>query len=117
MKKNNHVVPAEDPTSIGNILVEMGLLNQEQLVELVAKFREKHDELLGEFIVRNAPGITEEHVELALIRQQSLRGNGRISRETVARSFTLSSTVQQNLVGNITEFAGFARSIAKINGR
>ena len=68
--------PEEDPASIGNVLVEMGLLTEHQLKQIVIEFKASKEELLGQFIVRKTP-ITEDQVELAFLRQQKLRGNGK----------------------------------------
>ena len=59
--------PEDDDTSIGNILINMGLLTEDELEEIVAAFQRSKEELLGEFIVRataDRPNpITEEQIE------------------------------------------------------
>jgi hypothetical protein len=80
------VPPEKDPASIGNILVNMGLLTEKELIEIVKDFRAAKDELLGEFIIRKTnekdvengeykyTPISEEQIEFALFKQRAMRG-------------------------------------------
>jgi hypothetical protein len=72
--------PADDPTSIGNILINLGVVTEQQLRAAVAdKHRTAPDELLGLFMVGREI-INREHLEKALKTQQQLRSNGKTAR-------------------------------------
>lgn len=94
--------PEDDPTSIGNILVSMGLLDAETLRSMVEEFRSAHDEMLGEFLVRRL-GISESHVELALLRQHRLRGGNGSS--TMFKALEISKRSQQRITAKVEEVA------------
>jgi hypothetical protein len=94
------LTPEEDLTSIGNILIEMGLISKEKLIELVKEFQVSKEELLGEFIVRHTH-ITEEHIEIALVRQRAMR-NGHTTHAAVMDACTVASKVNERIV-NTTE--------------
>lgn len=67
--------PEEDPSSIGNVLISMGLISESELYGIIEEFKASKEELLGEFIVRKSR-ITEYQLEFALIKQKIMRGEG-----------------------------------------
>lgn len=66
--------PENDPTSIGNILVAMKVIDRQRLDELVREFKANKEELLGEYICREAK-ISQSIIDLALAKQKHLRGD------------------------------------------
>ncbi|MGW8179337.1 MAG: hypothetical protein ACWGQW_11335 [bacterium] len=67
------VRPEDDPTSIGNILIQMGFISHNDLSRMVKEFKISKEEMLGEYFVRHTQ-LTVEQLEMALIRQQNMRG-------------------------------------------
>lgn len=68
----NGVRPEDDPSSIGNILIQMGFINYNDLERMVKEFKMSKGEMLGEYLVRHTQ-LTVEQLEMALIRQQNMR--------------------------------------------
>lgn len=99
------ISPEIDPTSLGNILVEMHLITNEQLIILVIDFEDykKQEQLLGQFLLRQKV-ITETQLEIALIRQQMLRG--KVDQKSVQRIISLTihsdERVSNSLTGLVT---------------
>ena len=115
-KKNGRPAPYEDPTSIGNILIAMGVLKQEELDHLVSEFNECKDELLGEFLVRKEIGVTEDHIESALLKQQLLREE--FTTESVTKAMEISNKRDRRIIGNIEEIVSISRTlVGKYNGK
>lgn len=96
--KKKKLSPERDPSSIGNILVDMGFLNESRLLSLIDRFRASKDELLGEYIVRHTE-LTEEQVEVALMRQKRLRG--RTNEAMVARLMEISRNSHRNMMEGV----------------
>jgi hypothetical protein len=72
--------PADDLTSIGSILINLGIITNQQLRAAIEdKHRTAPDELLGLFMVGREI-ITREQLKKALKTQQQLRGNGKTAR-------------------------------------
>lgn len=68
--------PAQDPTSLGNLVLAEGLLTEDEFDELMDEFNDTRIEsLLGRFLVTRGV-ITEEKLELLLIRQKAKRNGG-----------------------------------------
>lgn len=110
MWKRNKITPDKDPTSIGNILVELGLITQNQLVELVSEFQKSKEKLLGEFILEHS-NLTLSQIELALVRQKRLRGE--ISNRLVNHTVQLSNESHKRILQDMHELSITAKAIAK----
>jgi hypothetical protein len=65
--------PKKDPTSIGSILVAMGVITEDQLNEVTSE-QNSIDILLGKLLVANGL-ISPVQLESALMSQQGLRSN------------------------------------------
>lgn len=65
--------PEDDPSSIGNVLLCMGILKPHELQQVVNKFKASKEELLGQFIIRETH-VTEHQLEIALLKQKVMRG-------------------------------------------
>jgi len=106
--------PADDPTSIGNILIDMGVLDRETLQRFVEEFKQNKDELLGEFICRktkNQPHqINESMIELALMKQRRLRGNNGCG--SVQRALEAARNSQMRVVSKVEEMASITYAIS-----
>jgi hypothetical protein len=102
--------PEEDPTSIGNILVSMGLLTEEKLAELVEDFKASKEELLGQFIVRRTE-LTEHQIEVAWLRQKRLRG--KTNEAVVVRLMEISRTTNERIVNGADQLMMAAKVALK----
>ena len=112
MSINNNLPPEADPASIGNILVEMKLLTAHELIEIVKEFKNTEDELLGEFIIRKT-SITEDHIQIALVKQEQLRGN--VDDDMVTKVIEIAKARQRKLANGVEEL-NKAVELAKQNG-
>lgn len=63
-----------DVTRVGDVLLRMGTISQEQLTEAVQRQKAGDTRLLGTLLVELGFAALSD-VELALLRQQALRGN------------------------------------------
>lgn len=105
------VLPELDETSIGNVLVEMGLLTLESLSDLVNKFKSlDQDELLGQFIVKNTD-ITQDQLDIALVKQYKMRG--KLTHANVVKALDASLNTQQKVVAGVTGLCVAAQEILK----
>jgi len=83
MSSNQIVRVIDDPTSLGNLLVQDGILTQFQLSEVLYEFRrsragdllEQFESMLGEYLIEKSI-ITEEKLQLVRIRQSAVRNGG-----------------------------------------
>jgi len=67
------VDPKEDPTALGNILLEWGLVDQEELnIALEEQRSLRGDDLLGKLLIANG-ACAEEDIEVAMSAQASMR--------------------------------------------
>jgi hypothetical protein len=72
--------PKDDQTSLGNILVNMGLVSQDQLAEAVLEQQQTSIEvLMGKLLVADGV-ISEEQLQRALEIQQGLRSKHKYDR-------------------------------------
>lgn len=72
--------PADDPTSIGCILVTTGVITAQQLKAAIQERQQvSPDELLGLFMVGKQI-LDPEVLKQALLTQKQLRGNGKTAR-------------------------------------
>lgn len=82
--------PKDDPSSIGNILLKMGLVTKEQLDAVMneqAHMRE--DLLMGNLMVAKGL-ITREQLEVALAAQQGMRKGGKSGQALAVAEVCLS---------------------------
>lgn len=71
------MAPNADPASIGNILLRMRLITQEQIELIISEQKTmKEDLLLGNLMVAKG-WITRDQLELALAAQKGLRNGGK----------------------------------------
>lgn len=68
----NGVRPEDDPTSIGNILIEMGFIDSVDLTLMVNDFKRSKDKMLGEYLVKHT-SLTVKQLEAALACQRDMR--------------------------------------------
>jgi len=101
--------PENDPTSIGNILVDMGVITQEKLQKLGDEFRAQREEMFGQFLVRNA-GISQDQLELALIKQKQLRGE-KVDMSMLLHVINISKKSHERLLNKID---GFSAIVSKV---
>lgn len=102
--------PEEDETSIGNLLVSMGLLTTGELTNIVKEFRESKEELLGQFIVRKT-AITEDQIEIALLKQRVLRG--RADQKVYDRLLEISQNSSKRVSKGLDELTRAANQAVK----
>ena len=83
--------PGCDPTSLGNLLLEKGLVTPKQLSEAVHFQQNNADLLLGEALVRLGV-ITREVLEATLAQQEMVRkGASRQSNDQVQRMLRMAA--------------------------
>lgn len=72
--------PTEDPTSLGAILLELGLVTQDQLETVVEQQRHMREEtLLGVLLVHNGI-LTQTELDIALSAQRGMRESNRTTQ-------------------------------------
>jgi len=102
--------PEDDPTSIGNILVDMGVLERETLQQLVEEFRQRKEEMLGEFIRRKTnEKVNEGMVELALMRQRRLR---KVNGNSVQLALDVAKRSQMRVVNKVEQVVSITHAIS-----
>ena len=106
--------PEQDPTSIGKILVEMDLIDEEELEKFVVEFRDTEDTLLGQFLVKKT-SITEEQVELAFLKQQQLRG--KVTKKMLCRVLEIADNRHNRLMNSADQLIALSQQAVKANGR
>lgn len=110
------VPPENDPTSIGNILVAMGLVGLEDLKKLAGEFHAKtQEELFGQFVAKRKD-ISRETLELALIKQRHMRG--KITHKMMMRSIEITQGNHNKLVDGVDQLILTAKvAVSKANGK
>jgi hypothetical protein len=95
MSKKN---PEKDPTSIGNVLISMGLLDRETIKKLSEEFEKTRGELIGQFIVKHSD-VKDDHIKLALMKQKHMRGISavKLMDEMVELSRSANNDIQKQL--------------------
>lgn len=65
--------PISDPTSLGNVLLELDIITKEQLEQALQEQETlRGDDLLGKLLIANG-ACTEEEITMAMSAQESLR--------------------------------------------
>ena len=101
--------PEDDPTSIGNILVQMQAIAQDRLLGFIEKFREREDIKLGEFLVENKV-ITKSQVAIAMMKQYDLR-HKRIPHTAIIDSVEASTQSTESIGTRSEEIADWSRTL------
>ena len=106
---------SRDKSSLGNLLIRDGALDENELAELLVEFNElKVEELLGQFLVKREI-ITPEKLELLLIRQKAER-NGGVEREHVQQAMRLAAKTSQKVTDGVEDFmSSTAVAMAKVS--
>lgn len=79
--------PEDDPTSIGNLVIEHGFLSSEEFKVICSRFQELTvGQLLGEYLVA-ADVLTKEQLDYLLIKQRQLRNEGRVTHKDLMDTF------------------------------
>lgn len=109
IKRLFHKKPELDPSSIGNILVQMGALNQDELEQMVAEFIMLKEQKLGEYIIQNSH-VTQEQRDLAILRQKMMRGKA--NGKTIDELLELSETSSQKVQSSVEDLQAVAQAAA-----
>lgn len=64
---------AEDPTSLGNVVIKLGWCTKDQVAKVVQKIEEAYDSRIGKFLLDEGL-INEEQLQEALYHQRAMRG-------------------------------------------
>jgi hypothetical protein len=96
--------PADDPTSLGAILISMGIISNEQLDQATEEQRAASpDEMLGAILIANRH-ITDKQLDMALSAQHGLRStaksaqamaNAEIAHTGVLRVMAMAARIRQ----------------------
>jgi hypothetical protein len=90
--------PADDPTSLGSLLLEWDIVTQEQLD---AALEEQHtlrgDDLLGRLLVASG-ACTEEEIDIAMSAQASMRAKGKHKRAMACADLALERHRRESVV-------------------
>jgi len=116
-KQEPKVSPCDDPTSIGNILIELGFITREEFDEKIRKFQEaKIETLLGQFLVIEG-GVTPQQLERALMRQVKMR-NGGIDHDSIMKILDVAKKTQESFNKEVSRFEKFTElAEAKVSGK
>jgi len=99
---------SRDKSSLGNLLIREGLLDQAQLNELMVEFNDlKVEVLLGQFLVRKGV-LPSEKLELLLIRQEAER-NGGVETYHVKRAMALAQETSLKVVKGAEDLVSSAQ--------
>lgn len=90
--------PADDPTSIGAILMNMGAVTQEQIEEVIEEQRRlREDALLGRLLV--AKGYcSQEQFDIAMTAQTSMRNGNKERRALAVADISLARTRRNSVI-------------------
>jgi hypothetical protein len=97
-KTNFSQSPHEDPTSIGNLIVDHGILNRKDFSRLLEIFKSKEDKLLGQFIMEHT-NMTKEQLEYLLLKQKTMRrriGHSDIEHADIMNALKIAESAQDN---------------------
>lgn len=87
--------PAEDPSSLGNIFIEHGLVTHEQFAGLLAEFQNmKVEMLIGQFLVSQTI-ITQEELDLMLLKQDRMRKGGGTTHASLMKIMDIAQRTQE----------------------
>jgi hypothetical protein len=90
--------PADDPTSIGAILLSMGAVTQEQIEEVLEEQRRlREDALLGRLLVARGY-CTEEQFNIAIAAQKSMRNGDKERRALAVADISLARARRHSVV-------------------
>lgn len=109
------VQASRDQSSLGNLILKEGILDHNELSELLAEFNDlKVEELLGQFLVRKEV-ISQEKLELLLIRQSAAR-NGGVEKEHVKQALAICRRTSQAMSDTVDDLVGSTQvALAKVN--
>jgi len=90
--------PAEDPTSLGRLLLEWEVITQQQL-EAALKEQQtlRGDDLLGKLLVANG-ACTQEEIDIAMSAQASMRAGGKHKRAMACADLALERHRRDSLI-------------------
>lgn len=90
--------PADDPTSIGAILMSMGAVTQEQIEEVLEEQRRlREDALLGRLLVARGY-CTEEQFNIAIAAQKSMRNGDKERRALAVANISLARARRHSVI-------------------
>ena len=89
--------PHEDPTSLGAILLELGLVTHEQLEMVIKQQRLMREEtMLGVLLVHNGI-LTQTELDIALSAQRGMREKSRIKQAMAVANIAIGRHRRQTL--------------------
>ena len=110
--KSTKVTPEEDPTSLGNLLVDKAIVTSEELVDLIKEFRTGHIEtLLGQFLVKKGL-LTEEQLDLILVQQKKLRNGAYPEHYMTMELMDIADRTQGNILKEVEEFTSMVKALS-----
>ena len=113
-KKEIMASAAKDKYSLGNLVVQEGLLTNFELGKFLEEFRGLVDTLLGQFLVEKGV-FSEEKLQLILNRQDAMR-NGGIEHKHVMIAMNLAEKTQERFDSCSNELLASASGFAAKTG-
>lgn len=103
-KLNHRPPPKEDPASIGNLIVESGVVTREEFERLLMEFQSLTvQELMGEFFVRKVENFTYEQLKVLLAQQKRMRGEV-LEHAEIMGVIQLANDVQERATQEVETF-------------
>ena len=102
--------PSTDPTSIGNILKDMGVINDKVLLQALNELKKNEDLALGEMLVQMENCTTEQR-DFALAKQKAMRG--KLPHKDAVNIVGRAVEKSKGVVQGIDELGLLARTAAK----
>lgn len=101
-------------TRLGNLILRDGLLDRNELVELLSEFHGlETGELFGQFLTRKGI-LSKERLELLLIRQSAARAGGP-TRKHVKQAMDVAQRTSQRIMDDVEDFmASTKTALAKV---
>lgn len=102
-----------DQFSLGKLAVEDGVISPDELSELLSEFRYRQKGILfGQFLVEKGV-LTNEKLQLLLIRQSAARGGG-VEKRHVVQAMDLANKTSRRMM---RELDGFLRDVHALSVR
>lgn len=92
------VGPRDDPTSLGNILLEWEIITEDQLDKALKEQEElRGDDLLGKLLIANG-FVSEEEIQIAMSAQASMRESKKTKRAMAVADIAIERSRRKSMI-------------------